>query len=367
MDSQAWTPDPFPARYHPDGIDKVHPICPGDFKEYYEFWAMKKESFPADVPYNNLLATILSKFNTSIGTALKMGPAKLYNGLYFSLFNDDRFLFAENVPDNKRLYIWSMHVKSVHPGAVCPMDDPYRNAEHEFTFGTRLFINSTHFVELEPLFQARVDNENATYAHTVCPNAQPIDEISTDQLSMNMRAKVKDRCGTNYCAIDMDSDGSVMVMDPLHRIIVHKGGMDLIAKVHETDGNRYPYYLIRFEGLWFYFPQNLPTFLDDSNFLEKSAMFEKYRSRYLLLPIIGNDETFFIRRLKFTSTTTTTVKSTHLLPTTMETTQQPTSIKTTTTTEQSPSLGYARVAVAEQTTVEPPSAAISKAFKTSGG
>ncbi|KAI6207066.1 hypothetical protein M3Y94_00987000 [Aphelenchoides besseyi] len=345
MDGQAWIPDAFPADYKPDGIDKVHPVCPGDFKQFYEFWSVKKEGLPAAIPQQNLHTTILSKFNRSIGANAKMGPEKIFNGVYYSLFNDDRFLFAENVPDNKRLYIWSMHVKSVHPGAVCPMDDPYRNAAHD------------------------VDNKNASYAHTVCPNVQPIENIPMQELSINLRGKMKDRCGvkaeiTDYCAIDMDSDGSVMVVDPLHRIIVHKGGMDLVAKVHEYNGKSYPYYMIRFEGLWFYFPQNLATFADN-NFLEKNALFEKYRSRYLLLPIIGNDETFFLRRFKFTSTTTTTAKTTHLLPTTMETTKQPTSTKSTTTTEQSPSLGYAHVAVAEQTTVAPPSTTSNKAFKTS--
>ncbi|KAI6206410.1 RNA helicase [Aphelenchoides besseyi] len=230
-------------------------------------------------------------------TTRKKGNQVLYNGLYFSLYGTDEYVFSEDVPANDNIWIWTKNSPSGNPGAFCVFNGNSHNKEHQFTFKERLFINSSHFLDLKVLYEARKQDSGEVYVEKgLCQAPKPIEEIPAYELSYNLREKVKQHCGKNYCAIDMDSDGSSMVMDKEHRIVVHKGGMNLIAKVYNVDNKNYPYYVLRYAGLWFYFPKNLPTFKDSDGFIQTYAKDNKWDNRYVLLPIIGQDEVFFARQ-----------------------------------------------------------------------
>ncbi|KAI6180562.1 RNA helicase [Aphelenchoides besseyi] len=177
---QPWKPD-LPGDWFPKDV-QFHPICPGDFKEYFEMWERNSTKI--------------------LETPRKKGNQVLYNGLYFSLYGTDEYVFSEDVPPNDNIWIW-----------------------------TKTQDGSEDYVQ-----------------KGLCQDPKPIEQIPPYELSFNMRQKVKQYCEKNYCAIDMDSDGSSMVMDKEHRIVVHKGGMDLIAKVHKVDEKNYPYYVLRYAG-----------------------------------------------------------------------------------------------------------------------
>ncbi|KAI6211396.1 RNA helicase [Aphelenchoides besseyi] len=236
---QPWKPD-LPGDWFPKDV-QFHPICPGDFKEYFEMWEVNDQFQPAWYDHTTIFY---------IGNTKKKGNQVLYNGLYFSLYGTDEYVFSEDVPPNDNIWIW-----------------------------TKTQDGSEDYVQ-----------------KGLCQDPKPIEQIPPYELSFNMRQKVKQYCEKNYCAIDMDSDGSSMVMDKEHRIVVHKGGMDLIAKVHKVDEKNYPYYVLRYAGLWFYFPKNLPTFKDPEGFVHTHAKDKKWDNRYVLLPIIGQNEVFFARR-----------------------------------------------------------------------
>ncbi|KAI6172809.1 hypothetical protein M3Y98_01014500 [Aphelenchoides besseyi] len=322
--------EPAPFEYEkPDGKE-VHPICPGDFKSYYEFWMVEKNSL---VEYHDKV-TLPSIYRETWENKAFEGPLSVDTGLYYSLYNEDR--------------------NCTNPGLSIKAND-MRNATFEFAFGTRLFFNTTHFIELEKLYERRKNEGTVNYINDETPPpAHHISEIPPHELSENMKQKVQQYCGNNHCAVDMNSDGSSMVMDQKHKIAVHRSGMDLITK-SKSNGSR-PHYLVRHAGNWFYFPKNLNTFEDKKGFFDKTnSGKEDWDRRFLLLPIVHDNDQFFQRSTKWTTTVILPTTTKRLTTTTAATSPRPpptTTVRPTTTAE-SPSLGYARVAVKEETTTLP--------------
>ncbi|KAI6204652.1 hypothetical protein M3Y94_00701000 [Aphelenchoides besseyi] len=343
-----FTPEPFEFN-KPDG-EEVHPICPGDFKLYYEFWEVEKDKLVT----GHDKVTLPSKYGETWDAKAFEGPLKVNSGLYFTLYNEDRYMYSIDQPNAEKHWIWARETEN--PG-LSMKANPMRNPEYEFAFGTRLFYNSTHFIELEKMYEKRKEDTSQKYVEIDSPPpAHHISEIPPDQLSENMKQKVQQYCGSNYCAVDMNSDGSSMVMDSKYKIAFHQSGMDLIARSKSGEtGWSEPHYLIRHAGNWFYFPKNLKTFTDENGWWAKmNNGVEDWNRRFLLLPIVHDDDPFFQRSTKWTTTVVFPTTTKRPPTTTAAPSPPPTTTVRTTTTPKSPLLGYARVAVKEEPTTPSP-------------
>ncbi|KAI6204372.1 hypothetical protein M3Y94_00666600 [Aphelenchoides besseyi] len=350
-----WVPAKKPD-YIPDDYIAVKP---GDFKEYFELWSKGPQN----------VTLIKSTYNH---TNAKIYYAKLdlvKDGVLLPMYNQSKYVYGQS----KRLdqkwfgfdlvginsyytlfgYLWKYESD---PDAATVLNE----ANRQFMFFNYLFVNSTHFLDMDKTADTMLKNGNDTTRtsqpyRAEKPPFQYIADIPNIKMTPFIKQQVMQKCHQKYCAFNFDQPGSGAIWASEDEwLVLYKAGLFLIA--HPKKDNDPVYYTIKqvATGKHFYFPSNLPTFSSNDEAFQNDWNSE-YKGRHYFFPNINANDEFFKRpdvQLPTTPrpTTTTTTSTT----TTTTTTRRPkTTTEVTTTTEKSPKLGIARAAVKEVCTTTP--------------